>query len=67
MAMSLMMMSCCGEVVETSVNVIPHPASVQVYEGDLDIAGAAFKADEALGERALAAINGFESQLVAAT
>ena len=67
MAMSLMMMSCCGKVVETSVNVIPHPASVQVYDGDLDIAGAAFKADEALGERALAAINGFESQLVAAT
>ena len=67
MAMSLMMMSCCGKVVETSVDVIPHPASVQVYEGDLDIAGAAFKADEALGERALAAINGFESQLVAAT
>jgi len=65
--MSLVLMSCCGEVVETNVNVIPHPASVKVYEGELEIAGAAFKADEALGERALAAINGFENQLVAAT
>jgi len=67
LTMSLVLMSCCGEVVETNVNVIPHPASVKVYEGELEIAGAAFKADEALGERALAAINGFENQLVAAT
>ena len=67
LAMSLVLMSCCGEVVETNVNVIPHPASVKVYEGELDIAGAAFKADEALGERALTAIEGFENQLVAAT
>ena len=65
--MSLVLMSCCGEVVETNVNVIPHPASVKVYEGELDIAGAAFKADKALGERALTAIEGFENQLVAAT
>lgn len=67
LAMSLVLMSCCGEVVETNVNVIPHPASVKVYEGELEIAGAAFKADEALGERALTAIEGFENQLVAAT
>ena len=67
MAMSLLFMSCCGEVVETEINVIPHPASVVVYEGDLDVAGAAFKADAALGELALDAINGFEAKLVAAS
>ena len=66
-AISLMLMSCCVEVVKTEVEVIPQPASVLVYEGELDIAGAAFKADEALGEGAIDAINIFEGQLRAAS
>ena len=65
--MSLVLMSCCGEVIDTTVNVIPHPASVKVYEGETEVAGAAFKADEVLGEMALTAIKGFENQLVAAS
>lgn len=67
MAMAALLASCCKTVAETNVNVIPHPASVEVYEGELEVAGATFKVDEALGERALTAINGFEAQLAAAS
>ena len=65
--MSLLAMSCCGEIVKTEVDVIPQPAEVAVYEGELDVAGASFKADKELGEMALKAIDKFESQLVAAS
>ena len=65
--MSLLTMSCCGEIVKTEVEVIPQPAEVAVYEGELNIAGASFKADKELCEGALKAIEKFESQLVAAS
>ena len=67
LAMSLVAMSCCGEIVKTEVDVIPQPAEVTVYEGELDIAGASFKADKELGEVALKAIGKFENQLVTAS
>ena len=66
-AISLLFMSCCREVIKTEIDVIPHPAQVEVYEGELDIAGASFKADPELGELALNAIAAFEQQLVAAS
>lgn len=64
---SLLLMSCGKEEIGTDINVIPQPASVKVYKGELEVSGAAFKADEALGEYALEAINAFEGQLAAAS
>lgn len=63
----LLLMSCSRDVIKTDINVIPHPASVEIYEGGLDVSGASFKADEALGEYALKAISAFEGQLASAS
>ena len=62
----LMLASCC-QVVSTQVNVIPQPAEVEIYNGELNVAGASFKADDALGEMALNAISEFSEKLASAS
>ena len=64
---ALTLASCCGKPVSNHVNVIPQPASVEVYDGEFSLAGASLKADAALGETALGAINGFVQNLAAAS
>lgn len=65
--MALLIMSCGREVKQKEINVIPHPASVEVYTGVFQAAGAAFKADAALGELAVEAIESFEESLASAS
>ena len=65
-ASALMLASCC-QIVSTQVNVIPQPADVEVYNGEFNFAGASFKADEILGERALNAISEFSEKLASAS
>ena len=62
----LILASCC-QVVSTQVNVIPQPAEVEIYNGELNVAGASFKADGALGEMALNAISDFSQKLASAS
>ena len=64
---ALMLGSCCHTVISEQVTVIPQPADVEVYNGELNVAGAAFVADTALGEAALGAINGFSENLASAS
>ena len=67
MALPVMAVSCAEKVIGTEVDVIPQPASVEVYEGTFNAAGASFKADEALGGLAMDAIARFEQNLVSAS
>ena len=64
---SVLMLASCCQVVSTQVNVIPQPADVEVYDGELNIAGASFKADAALGEMALNAVSNFAEKLASAS
>ncbi len=65
--MALLCASCAKEVISSEVNVIPQPASVEVYEGTFNAAGAAFSIDRAIEGDALNAITGFEAALAAAS
>ena len=64
LSLALVLMSCSKEVTRTDIGIIPQPASVEIYEGTFNAAGAAFEAD-ALCETVLNAISTFENNLVA--
>jgi len=66
-AVAIVSMACSKEVVRNQVEVIPQPASVEVYEGTFDAAGAAFKADEDFCQLAKDAIAEFEADLAGAS
>ena len=66
LSLALVLMSCSKEVTRTDIGIIPQPASVEIYEGTFNAAGAAFEAD-ALCETVLNAISTFENNLVAAS
>ena len=65
-SLALVLMSCSKEVTRTDIGIIPQPASVEVYEGTFNAAGAAIEAG-ALCETVLNAISAFENNLVAAS
>ena len=66
LSLALVLMSCSKEVTRTDIGIIPQPASVEIYEGTFNAAGAAFEAD-ALCETVLNAISTFENNLAAAS
>ena len=66
LSLAMVLMSCSKEVTRTDIGIIPQPASVEIYEGTFNAAGAAFEAD-ALCETVLNAISTFENNLVAAS
>ena len=66
LSLALVLMSCSKEVTRTDIGIIPQPASVEIYEGTFNAAGAAFEAD-ALCETVLNVISTFENNLVAAS
>ena len=66
LSLALVLMSCSKEITRTDIGIIPQPASVEIYEGTFNAAGAAFEAD-ALCETVLNAISTFENNLVAAS
>jgi hexosaminidase len=66
LSLALVLLSCSKEVTRTDIGIIPQPASVEIYEGTFNAAGAAFEAD-ALCETVLNAISTFENNLVAAS
>lgn len=67
MALALLSVSCAREVVQEEVAVIPQPASVEVYDGMFNAAGASFKADAAFDGLVLDAVAGFEGRLESAS
>ena len=66
LSLALVLMSCSKEITRTDIGIIPQPASVEVYEGTFNAAGAAFEAD-ALCETVVNAVAAFENNLVAAS
>ena len=58
-------MKLCEE--EFTVNVIPCPASVEVSDGKVDVAGARCKIDSKFGKAAVAAVKDFEKKLLSAS
>jgi hexosaminidase len=66
LSLALVLLSCSKEVTRTDIGIIPQPASVEMYEGTFNAAGAAFEAD-ALCETVLNAISTFENNLVGAS
>ena len=66
LSLALVLLSCSKEVTRTDIGIIPQPASVEIYEGTFNAAGAAFEAD-ALCETVLNAISTFENNLAAAS
>lgn len=66
-AVAIASMACSREVVRNQVSVIPQPASVEIYEGTFDAAGAAFKTDEAFCQMTKDAISEFEADLASAS
>lgn len=67
MALSILSASCGKTVIGTEVDVIPQPASVEVYEGTFNAAGASFKTDGTLGSLASDAVARFEKNLESAS
>lgn len=67
LALPLLCMSCSKEVIGTQVDVIPQPASVEVYNGTFNAAGASFTVDETFGTLAAEAVARFEGNLVSAS
>lgn len=56
--------ACCSkEVISNSVAIVPHPSSVEVYNGSTSIAGATFKCDSKFGEVGQSAVLNFENSL----
>lgn len=64
---ALLLISCSREIIKTEVDVIPQPASVEVYEGECVVAGATFKVDDRFDEIASAAVADFEAAVEAAS
>lgn len=67
LAVTIIMASCTKEVIRHEVDVIPQPASVEVYEGTFNAASSDFKTDPDLGATALDAIEGFRRNLTSAS
>ena len=65
--LAVLPVSCSQNVIGTDIGVIPQPASVAVYEGSFNAAGASFKADENLGTLAIDAIDRFKKNLESAS
>lgn len=65
--LSILAVSCEKTVIDTSVDVIPQPASVAVYEGTFHAAGASFKTDESFGPLASDAVTRFKKNLETAS
>lgn len=57
----------CSKPISNTINVTPHPESVSVYSGSVDIAGASFKMDESFGECAKTAVEAFEKNLASSS
>ena len=54
---------CCFASSANSINVIPQPSSVQVFDGECNIAGATFRIDKKFSKETIAAVNGFAESL----
>lgn len=57
----------CSKPISNTINVTPHPESVSVYSGSVDIAGASFKIDESFGECAKIVVEAFEKNLASSS
>lgn len=67
LGLAILASSCCKSVIDTQLNVIPQPSSVEVYEGRINIAGADFSIDNSFDSIAVNALRKFESNLVSAS
>lgn len=65
--MAIVSTACSKEVVRNQVGVIPQPASVEVYEGTFNAAGAAFTADDDFCQMTKDAIAEFEADIAGAS
>ena len=61
------LLSCKKEIIDSEISVIPQPASVEIYSGTFNPAGASFVIDEKFCDYALTAISDFEDKLVSAS
>ena len=62
-AVILMFFSSCFVAAGKQINIIPQPSSVEIYDGECNIAGAAFKVDKKFGKEVSVAVNDFAKSL----
>ena len=62
-AVAVMLFLCSFAASANSINVIPQPSSVQVFDGECNIAGAKFRIDKKFSKETIAAVNGFAESL----
>ena len=62
-----MSLACCFAATAKEINVIPQPSSVEVYEGECNIIGAAFKVDKKFPKAVYSVVDCFSKSLEAAT
>ncbi len=62
-AVAVMLFWCSFASLANSINVIPQPSSVQVFDGECNIAGATFRIDKKFSKETIAAVNGFAESL----
>ena len=62
-AVAVMLFLCSFASLANSINVIPQPSSVQVFDGECNIAGATFRIDKKFSKETIAAVNGFAESL----
>ena len=60
---AVMLFLCCFAASANSINVIPQPSSVQVFDGECNVAGATFRIDKKFTKEMIAAVNGFAESL----
>ena len=60
---ALVLLLCCFTSSAELINVIPQPSSVQVFDGECNIAGAAFRIDKKFAKETFAAVNNFAESL----
>ena len=61
--LAIMSLVCCFDAVGKQVNIIPQPASVEVFDGECCVAGASFKVDKKFTKDVGSAISKFAESL----
>ena len=61
--LAVILFSYCFGLSATSINIIPQPSSVQVFEGECNISGASFRVDKKFADEVKAAVDRFTESL----
>ena len=64
-AVDVIFFSSCFVAAGRQINIIPQPSSVEIYDGECNIAGASFKVDKEFSNEVRTVVNGFANTLEA--